>query len=36
MTNEQLDKIAMDFDEAIESHDPSKIVNQIKSAKKKS
>lgn len=35
MTNEQLDKIAMDFDEAIESHDPSKIVNQIKSAKKK-
>lgn len=34
MTNEQLDKIAMDFDEAIESHDPSKIVNQIKSAKR--
>lgn len=34
MTNEQLDKIAMGFDEAIESRNPSKIVNQIKSAKK--
>lgn len=34
MTNEQLDKIATDFDEAIESHDSSKIVQQIKSAKK--
>lgn len=34
MTNETLDEIALAFDEAIESHDPSRIVKQINSAKK--